>query len=138
MQPQLTTAVERFLALFEGIELHPPEIPYLSNVTGGWITAEEATDPASRGRKQQASGSRAPHTAALLGSGVYLESKREKRFLYVGVHERSVWLRKGTLGKFRTFDTTKTFATAAKALEAASAIVDEHAHHGFKLISSPS
>ena len=38
--------VERFLALFEGIELHPPEIPYLSNVTGGWITAEEATDPA--------------------------------------------------------------------------------------------
>src|SRR5262249_18728625 len=32
-------AVERFLALFEGIELHPPEIPYLSNVTGGWITA---------------------------------------------------------------------------------------------------
>ncbi len=39
-------AVARFLALFEGIELHPPEIPYLSNVTGGWITAEEATDPA--------------------------------------------------------------------------------------------
>ncbi len=39
-------AVERFLALFKGIELHPPEIPYLSNVTGGWITAEEATDPA--------------------------------------------------------------------------------------------
>ncbi|HEX3530202.1 MAG TPA: amino acid adenylation domain-containing protein, partial [Thermoanaerobaculia bacterium] len=39
-------AVERFLALFEGIELHPPQIPYLSNVTGGWITAEEATDPA--------------------------------------------------------------------------------------------
>ncbi|HBL27662.1 MAG TPA: hypothetical protein DD490_12565, partial [Acidobacteria bacterium] len=38
--------VERFLALFEGIELHPPEIPYLSNVTGGWITADEATDPA--------------------------------------------------------------------------------------------
>ncbi|HSU84281.1 MAG TPA: condensation domain-containing protein, partial [Thermoanaerobaculia bacterium] len=38
--------VERFLALFEGIELHPPEIPYLSNVTGGWITAEQATDPA--------------------------------------------------------------------------------------------
>ena len=39
-------AVERFLALFAGIELRPPEIPYLSNVTGGWITAEQATDPA--------------------------------------------------------------------------------------------
>ncbi|HEV7509115.1 MAG TPA: amino acid adenylation domain-containing protein [Thermoanaerobaculia bacterium] len=39
-------AVARFLALFEGIELHPPEIPYLSNVTGHWITAGQATDPA--------------------------------------------------------------------------------------------
>jgi acyl transferase domain-containing protein len=27
------------------IELHPPQTPYLSNVTGNWITAEEATDP---------------------------------------------------------------------------------------------
>jgi phthiocerol/phenolphthiocerol synthesis type-I polyketide synthase E len=27
------------------VPLHPPEIPYLSNVTGTWITAEEATDP---------------------------------------------------------------------------------------------
>ena len=29
-----------------GSSCSPPEIPYLSNVTGGWITAEEATDPA--------------------------------------------------------------------------------------------
>ncbi|WP_218081869.1 type I polyketide synthase [Anthocerotibacter panamensis] len=27
------------------ISLQPPQIPYLSNVTGTWITAEEATDP---------------------------------------------------------------------------------------------
>jgi len=27
------------------IELRPPEIPLLSNVTGRWLTAEEATDP---------------------------------------------------------------------------------------------
>ncbi len=26
--------------------LHPPQIPYISNVTGTWITAEQATDPA--------------------------------------------------------------------------------------------
>jgi len=38
--------VDRFLALFAGIELHPPEIPFLSNVTGTWITGEQATDPA--------------------------------------------------------------------------------------------
>ena len=28
------------------IRLKPPQIPYLSNVTGTWITSEEATDPA--------------------------------------------------------------------------------------------
>ncbi|MFQ5630837.1 MAG: SDR family NAD(P)-dependent oxidoreductase, partial [bacterium] len=28
------------------IELHKPEIPYISNVTGAWITTEQATDPA--------------------------------------------------------------------------------------------
>jgi acyl transferase domain-containing protein/acyl carrier protein len=28
------------------IRLHPPRIPYISNVTGTWITASEATDPA--------------------------------------------------------------------------------------------
>ena len=27
------------------MKLHPPHIPYLSNVTGTWITAEQATDP---------------------------------------------------------------------------------------------
>ncbi|HYG63638.1 MAG TPA: acyltransferase domain-containing protein, partial [Thermoanaerobaculia bacterium] len=26
--------------------LRPPQIPYISNVTGGWITADQATDPA--------------------------------------------------------------------------------------------
>jgi phthiocerol/phenolphthiocerol synthesis type-I polyketide synthase E len=28
------------------IRLHPPQIPYISNVTGTWITSEDATDPA--------------------------------------------------------------------------------------------
>lgn len=31
--------------LLRGVKLAPPAIPYLSNVTGTWITAEEATDP---------------------------------------------------------------------------------------------
>lgn len=29
----------------QNISLKPPQIPYLSNVTGTWITAEQATDP---------------------------------------------------------------------------------------------
>ncbi|MDT5269737.1 MAG: hypothetical protein QOH49_1923 [Acidobacteriota bacterium] len=34
-----------FAGLFSSIKLRPPQIPYLSNVTGGWITEQEATDP---------------------------------------------------------------------------------------------
>ncbi len=30
---------------FKKIRLHPPQIPYLSNVTGDWITKEEAVNP---------------------------------------------------------------------------------------------
>jgi acyl transferase domain-containing protein/acyl carrier protein len=33
-------------ALAQTMPLSPPQIPYLSNVTGRWITDEEATDPA--------------------------------------------------------------------------------------------
>jgi phthiocerol/phenolphthiocerol synthesis type-I polyketide synthase E len=31
--------------LVSSISLNPPQIPYISNVTGTWITAEQATDP---------------------------------------------------------------------------------------------
>ncbi|HSG39668.1 MAG TPA: type I polyketide synthase, partial [Thermoanaerobaculia bacterium] len=41
MEPILAPFVQRFA----GIELHAPRIPYLSNVTGTWITEAEATDP---------------------------------------------------------------------------------------------
>lgn len=34
-----------FIAHVERIALKPPVIPYISNVTGAWITAEQATDP---------------------------------------------------------------------------------------------
>ncbi|MEH2262944.1 beta-ketoacyl synthase N-terminal-like domain-containing protein [Nostoc sp.] len=34
-----------FIDLLKTVSLQPPKIPYLSNVTGTWITAAEATDP---------------------------------------------------------------------------------------------
>ncbi|MFF4430983.1 SDR family NAD(P)-dependent oxidoreductase [Streptomyces sp. NPDC001513] len=37
--------VEEFTKLVAGFTLKPPAIPYLSNVTGDWITDDEATDP---------------------------------------------------------------------------------------------
>ena len=41
MQPVL----KAFTARMEGVQLKRPAIPYVSNVTGTWITSEEATDP---------------------------------------------------------------------------------------------
>jgi acyl transferase domain-containing protein len=41
MEPVL----EPFAKIVKHIELRPPQIPYISNVTGTWITAEQATSP---------------------------------------------------------------------------------------------
>ncbi|MBB1158401.1 non-ribosomal peptide synthetase/type I polyketide synthase [Amycolatopsis dendrobii] len=35
-----------FRAAFDGVVLHAPRIPYVTNVTGTWVRPEEATDPA--------------------------------------------------------------------------------------------
>ncbi len=44
-----STMMEPMLEPFKGkvaeMELHEPQMPYVSNVTGTWITVEEATDP---------------------------------------------------------------------------------------------
>lgn len=37
--------LEPFTACVRAIKLNAPELPYISNVTGTWITAEQATDP---------------------------------------------------------------------------------------------
>jgi phthiocerol/phenolphthiocerol synthesis type-I polyketide synthase E len=35
-----------FTEVFDGVKLSPPQIPYVSNVTGSWIRVEQATSPA--------------------------------------------------------------------------------------------
>ena len=37
--------LKTFTSIVETVVLHPPQIPYVSNVSGKWITAGEATDP---------------------------------------------------------------------------------------------
>jgi acyl transferase domain-containing protein len=37
--------LDAFAAQVKQVTLHPPQIPYVSNLTGIWITAAEATDP---------------------------------------------------------------------------------------------
>lgn len=41
----MTPALEPFRRFVRNVELREPKIPYLSNVTGDWITAEQATSP---------------------------------------------------------------------------------------------
>ena len=38
-------AVEPLRQVLDRMTLNPPEIPFLSNITGDWITAEQAVDP---------------------------------------------------------------------------------------------
>ena len=41
----LDPVLEEFRAFLAGISLQPPELPWVSNRTGTWITHEQATDP---------------------------------------------------------------------------------------------
>jgi phthiocerol/phenolphthiocerol synthesis type-I polyketide synthase E len=43
--PMMEPARDQFKKVVAGVKLQPPQIPYLSNLTGRWITAREATDP---------------------------------------------------------------------------------------------
>lgn len=41
----MDSIVEPFVDLVKTVKLSPPQLPYISNLTGTWITATEATDP---------------------------------------------------------------------------------------------
>jgi acyl transferase domain-containing protein/aryl carrier-like protein len=58
------------------IDLQPPQIPYLSNVTGTWIRPDEAVDPAYWGRhlRQPVRFAGGLRTLLATGSGVLLEA----------------------------------------------------------------
>ena len=43
--PMMDGALEPFLAVLRKVRLAKPQLPWISCVTGDWITAEEATDP---------------------------------------------------------------------------------------------
>jgi acyl transferase domain-containing protein/acyl carrier protein len=43
--PMMAAISEPFAEEVRKVKLNPPQIPFISNVTGTWITAEEATDP---------------------------------------------------------------------------------------------
>ncbi|MEZ4236222.1 MAG: AMP-binding protein [Myxococcota bacterium] len=59
-------AADALLAELAAVTLHPPRIPFLSNVTGTWITDAEATDPRYWARQLRAPVRFADAAAALL------------------------------------------------------------------------
>ncbi|MFK4066858.1 type I polyketide synthase [Streptomyces sp. NPDC029674] len=50
----VASAVEPFTTAMAGVRLNAPAVPFVSNVTGTWITPEQATDPAYWGRQLRA------------------------------------------------------------------------------------
>ncbi|MCW3841258.1 SDR family NAD(P)-dependent oxidoreductase [Micromonospora yasonensis] len=44
--PMMEPILDEFTALMAGVPLRPPAVPFLSNVTGTWITEAQVTDPA--------------------------------------------------------------------------------------------
>ncbi len=44
--PMMSGAQKPFMQVLESVKLNPPSIPFISNVTGTWITTTEATDKA--------------------------------------------------------------------------------------------
>lgn len=64
--------MDPILGVFEerlrGVKMSAPRIPYLSNVTGTWITAEEATDPAYWARHIRSTVRFSDNLAAILSS----------------------------------------------------------------------
>ncbi|MEV4259240.1 SDR family NAD(P)-dependent oxidoreductase, partial [Spirillospora sp. NPDC049652] len=44
--PMMAPVLDAFVELVDGVPRRPPEIPYVSNVTGMWVTGDQATDPA--------------------------------------------------------------------------------------------
>jgi acyl transferase domain-containing protein len=43
--PMMQPVVEPFTARMRQVKLHPPQLPFISNLTGTWMTPEQATDP---------------------------------------------------------------------------------------------
>ncbi|MES2933180.1 MAG: amino acid adenylation domain-containing protein [Pseudomonadota bacterium] len=71
----LDPILEQFLAKVGEVELHAPQIAYITNVTGSWVTPEQATDPAHWVRHMRQTVRFAEGLELLLetSDGIYLE-----------------------------------------------------------------
>lgn len=71
----MQSAADQFAVVMQSVSLHPPEIPMSCNITGEWLSSEEAANP-GRWAKQIVSPVRfakCVETTAALGKAAYLE-----------------------------------------------------------------
>lgn len=63
----MESVLNEFQEFLAGVQLNEPQTPLLSNVTGTWMTAEQATDPATWARQIRATVRFADELDAMLG-----------------------------------------------------------------------
>lgn len=96
-------ALPLFVALLQDIRLSPPTIPYVSNVTGTWITADQATAPDYYATHLRQS--------VRFASGVRtLAADRALFFLEVGPGNALATLTRATLGQERAATITSSLS----------------------------
>lgn len=85
-------ALEDFKALFNGMTLQAPETPVISNITGDWLTEEQATDPVYWTNHLR-------NTVNFVGGIEKLSKGQSRIFLEVGPGESLSQFVKQTLGQ---------------------------------------
>ncbi|MBP0020481.1 MAG: SDR family NAD(P)-dependent oxidoreductase [Cyanobacteria bacterium SBLK] len=74
--PLMEGAIAPFLEQLQRVKLNPPKIPFIANVTGTWITDEQAMDPQYWGRQLRQSVQFSAGIGELLqnSEGIFLET----------------------------------------------------------------
>ena len=73
--PMMDAALEPFIAHLQNVTLNPPTMPLISNETGDWMTAEQATDPNywARHLRHTVNFAAGVQTLCSLGDAIFLE-----------------------------------------------------------------
>ncbi len=73
--PMMDAAIEPFIAHLQRVTLNPPNAPLISNETGSWMTAEQATDPNywARHLRHTVNFAAGVQTLLTLGDAIFLE-----------------------------------------------------------------
>lgn len=89
--PMMAAVIEPLIQYLQDIRLHPPQIPIISNLTGKWLTVEEATDPHYWAQHLRQTVQFAPGIAELLlqADAIFLEVGPGRTLATLAKHQAS-------------------------------------------------